>query len=265
MIREKMFNGEEDRAFYSEEKRRKRSVVYLTNRAEDNQIEVRDYREDMPGEEGAAEEAKELLLSRAWEMMTPSDMTVECLRLMGGKPSYRPTLGAPANKTEIVHLALVSLSKPSHSREILEEIGRMGLPWNRTEKQTRSILWIGNRFLPLGKGIFMPDPRWYDSYGDENDAHMIEFVMKHCAKPMTLRGYSEDGNPENDADPVVGRRVEVRHRGWGPVEPRACAICGEVWQPTRKRRGKLCGKAACLKENGRRAAMRRWPPKPASV
>ena len=46
--------------------------------------------------------------------------------------------------------------------------------------------------------------------------------------------------------------------GHGRVPVRECAVCGEMFQPSRRRRGKLCGQKECRSEWGRRSAASRW-------
>ena len=55
-------------------------------------------------------------------------------------------------------------------------------------------------------------------------------------------------------------KIHILSDTWGrkKVQPASCVICGEMFQPARAKRSILCGDPACLSENGKRAAAKRW-------
>jgi hypothetical protein len=95
-----------------------------------------------------------------------------------------------------------------------------------------------------------------------------------CGGTTTLQRHHIDRNPTNNDPSNVQILCQHCHAeehkvamdwGRGMVKQRTCAVCGAIFQPTRSRRGKLCGKPECLREMGRRSAELRWRQKTEST
>jgi hypothetical protein len=87
-----------------------------------------------------------------------------------------------------------------------------------------------------------------------------------CGSSQRLQVHHNDRNPTNNAPENVRTLCARCHRalhiaagdwGRGTVQPAQCPICESTFKPKRSRR-KLCGRAGCIAESGRRAAERRW-------
>ena len=88
-----------------------------------------------------------------------------------------------------------------------------------------------------------------------------------CGGTKTPQRHHKDGDATNNAkDNLIvlcqkcHTTVHMLNDTWGrgKVKQATCKICGTIFQPKRTRRAKLCGKAECTKENGRRSAALRW-------
>jgi len=88
-----------------------------------------------------------------------------------------------------------------------------------------------------------------------------------CGGIQSLQRHHKDGNSLNNAPKNVEilcqpchTKADMEAGRWGKgktLTPKPCAICGKKFQP-RKNRDKICKKAECLKELGRRSAELRW-------
>ena len=88
-----------------------------------------------------------------------------------------------------------------------------------------------------------------------------------CGKRRKLHRHHLDGNPQNNHLDNVRLLCQSCHTAdhmaeetWGSgrtLQPKRCKICDREFQPI-KARDKLCKKKACLRENGRLSARKRW-------
>lgn len=86
---------------------------------------------------------------------------------------------------------------------------------------------------------------------------------ENCGSRKNLQRHHPDHSKPLDVQilcQACHTAVEMQAETWGrgPIKAAQCQICNKTFQPKRGRRAKLCGAAECLRENGRRAAARRW-------
>lgn len=88
-----------------------------------------------------------------------------------------------------------------------------------------------------------------------------------CGGIEILQRHHKDGNPSNNSRENVqvlcqkchtATHMETDTWGKGKVKMAQCVVCNTTFQPKRTRNKKLCRKPECLREWGRRAAMKRW-------
>lgn len=80
-----------------------------------------------------------------------------------------------------------------------------------------------------------------------------------CGSTEKLERHHIDQNPMNNAPlNVVVLCSTCHHKQHPRLALVACSVCGQIFQPKRSRRAKLCGSLSCSKIHGQRSAELRW-------
>ena len=128
------------------------------------------------------------------------------------------------------------------------------------------------KFCSIGcnKEFLLKSPATKPDAGRKRAQRLYPLMPCVMCGSIKSQRHHKDGNPLNNSTENIKFLCQTCHAAkhvqegnWGKtkiLKPKACAICGSSFIPT-KSRDKLCKKASCSKEMGKRSAELRWASK----